>query len=291
MTVQAKASYSPFTLQLYTRLQRQYLQWCREQQRDPKDASTLLDYLAHRSAQGYSPTTLRQISAACQAWLYDEEAWKPDEQLSEFFATQQSRRRDTQPVQPFTLEMLQQVSWRSGLEGVRDRALMLVGFYGALHARELLELNIEDIEETNDGLVLHIRLGRTSRQVTIPRDGTLAPVDALEQWLEVLRKYGFTSGPVFRRIFWGRLRNQRTQVVTVNLIVKYYAEQLGYDPKRFTAGSLRAGFIKAALERGVPAEVIMQQAGISNFMSMQRLMERYKPSTTTRQLQAVSWSL
>jgi site-specific recombinase XerD len=283
-------NYSPFTLQLYTRLQRQYLQWCREKQRNPKDAATLLDYLAYRSAQGYSPVTLRQISAACQAWLHDEEAWTPDERLSELSATP-PRHRDTQPVQPFTLEMLQQVSWCSGLEGVRDRALLLVGFYGALQARELLALNIEDIEETNDGLVLHIRAGRTSRQVTIPRNGTLAPVEALKQWLEVLRKYGFTSGPVFRRVFWGRLRNQRTQVATVNLIVKHYAAQLGYDPKRFAAGSLRAGFIKAALERGVPVEVIMQQAGISSFMSMQRLLERYKPSTTTRRLQAVSWSL
>ena len=291
MTAQAKASYSPFTLQLYTRLQRQYLQWCREQQRDPKDAATLLDYLADRAAKGYSPTTIRQISAACQAWLYDEEAWKPDERLSEFFATPQPRRRDTQSVEPFTLEMLQQVSWRSGLEGVRDRALMLVGFYGALHTRELLDLNIEDIEVTSDGIVLHVRSGRTSRQVTIPRDGTLAPVEALKEWLEVLRKYGFTSGPVFRRVFWGRLRNQRTQVATVNLIVKHYAAQLGYDPKQFAAGSLRMGFIKSALEHGVPVEIIMRQAGISHFMSMQRLLERYKPSSTTRQLQAVSWSL
>jgi site-specific recombinase XerD len=291
MVANAKVNYSPFTLQLYTRLQRQYLQWCREQQRDPKDATTLLDYLADRAAQGYSPITLRQISAACQAWLHDEEAWKPDERLSEFFATPQPRRRDTLPVQPFTLEMLQQVSWRGGLEGVRDRALMLVGFYGALHARELLALDIEDIEETSDGLVLHVRAGRTSRKVTVPRNGTLAPVEALKQWLEVLRQYGFTSGPVFRRVFWGRLRNQRTQVVTVNLIVKHYAAQLGYDPKRFAAGSLRAGFIKAALERGVPVEVIMQQAGIRSFASMQRLLACYKPSETTRQPQAVSWSL
>jgi site-specific recombinase XerD len=290
MSVNAKANYSPYTLQLYTRLQRQYLQWCREQQRNPKDVATLLDYLADRSKQGYSPTTLRQISAACQAWLHDEEAWKPDERLSEFFATSQ-RRRDTLPVQPFTLEMLERVQWRSGLEGVRDRALLLVGFYGALQVRELLALNIEDIEETNDGLVLNIRLGGTSRQVTIPRSGTLQPVEALKQWLEVLRKYGFTSGPVFRRVYWGRLRNQRTQVVTVNLIVKHYAAQLGYDPKRFAVGSLRAGFIKAALERGVPVEVIMQQAGISSFATMQRLLERYKTSATTRQLQAVSWSL
>lgn len=291
MVANAKVNYSPFTLQLYTRLQRQYLQWCREQQRDPKDAATLRDYLADRAAQGYSPTTLRQISVACQAWLYDEEAWKPDELLPKLSAAPQPRRRDTQSVEPFTLEMLQQVSWRSGLEGVRDRALMLVGFYGALHARELLALNIEDIEETSDRIVLHVRAGRTSRQVTIPRDGTLAPVEALKQWLEVLRKHGFTSGPVFRRVFWGRLRDQRTQVATVSLVVKHYAAQLGYDPRRFAAGSLRMGFIKSALEHGVPVEVIMRQANISHFMSMQRLIERYKPSATTRQLQVVSWSL
>ena len=44
-----------------------------------------------------------------------------------------------------------------GLTGLRDRALLLVGFAGAFRRSELVALDVADIEETETGLLVTIR--------------------------------------------------------------------------------------------------------------------------------------
>jgi site-specific recombinase XerD len=44
----------------------------------------------------------------------------------------------------------------ANLKGLRDRALLLIGFAGALRRSELVALNIEDIEEAPDGMKITI---------------------------------------------------------------------------------------------------------------------------------------
>ena len=50
---------------------------------------------------------------------------------------------------PATAERLLAMAANTGanLKGLRDRALLLIGFAGALRRSELVALNIEDIEE------------------------------------------------------------------------------------------------------------------------------------------------
>jgi integrase len=43
------------------------------------------------------------------------------------------------------------------LKDARDRALLLVGFAGALRRSELVGLNVEDVEQVREGLILHLR--------------------------------------------------------------------------------------------------------------------------------------
>jgi len=47
---------------------------------------------------------------------------------------------------------------------VRDRALILVGFAGALRRSELVALDVDDIDEDADGLVLRIRNQKPTRR-------------------------------------------------------------------------------------------------------------------------------
>jgi hypothetical protein len=66
--------------------------------------------------------------------------------------------------------------------GSRDRALLLVGWAGAFRRSELVALVVEDLEPTDDGVVVTIRRGKTDqegagRQVGIPYGSTtLCPV-------------------------------------------------------------------------------------------------------------------
>lgn len=51
----------------------------------------------------------------------------------------------------------------SSLIGLRDRALLLIGFAAALRRSELVALDISDITETADGLKLSIRRSKTDQ--------------------------------------------------------------------------------------------------------------------------------
>jgi integrase len=87
--------------------------------------------------------------------------------------------------------------------GLRDKALILVGFAGALRRSELAAIRVEQLEQTERGLRLSIARtkGAQTTAVTIPLpygQTELCPVRALARWREVA---GITSGPVFRRIW------------------------------------------------------------------------------------------
>jgi site-specific recombinase XerC len=51
----------------------------------------------------------------------------------------------------------------AGAIGVRDRALLRLGFAAALRRSELVGLDVGDAQETTDGLVLRIRKSTTDR--------------------------------------------------------------------------------------------------------------------------------
>jgi integrase len=89
------------------------------------------------------------------------------------------------------------------LRGKRDRALLLVGFAGALRRSELAAIRFERLEKTDRGLRLTIPQTKGSQTdsvvVPLPYGRTeLCPVRALNAWLAAA---GITDGPVFRRIW------------------------------------------------------------------------------------------
>ena len=90
------------------------------------------------------------------------------------------------------------------LAGQRDRALLLLGYAGALRRSELVAIEREHVQLTHDGLRLLIPRAKgdqTGKGVSIglPRAGTpeRCPVRTLEIWLEAS---GCRYGPVFRGI-------------------------------------------------------------------------------------------
>ena len=90
------------------------------------------------------------------------------------------------------------------LAGLRDRALLLVGFAGAMRRAELAAIRVEHLAPCDRGLRLtlpHTKGERTGRgvSVAIPYGTTeLCPIRALRAWQDAA---GITAGAVFRRIW------------------------------------------------------------------------------------------
>ena len=47
---------------------------------------------------------------------------------------------------------------------LRDKSLILLGFIGAFRRSELVNINLEDVEETIEGLIIHIKASKTDQE-------------------------------------------------------------------------------------------------------------------------------
>ncbi len=161
------------------------------------------------------------------------------------------------------------------LPGKRDRALLLLGFAGAFRRSELVGLNVEDLEKTPDGMVVHIRRSKTDqegqgREVGIPPGAVDAtcPIRAVAEWSAAAK---ISSGPLFRSVNrHGQVLPRRLSGEGVAMVVKRYIEKLGYDPARFAAHSLRAGLATSAAAAGKSERAIMNQTGHRSVTTVRR---------------------
>ena len=150
--------------------------------------------------------------------------------------------------------------------GCRDRALLLLGFAGALRRSELVGLDVADVTEGTDGLTVHLRRSKTDqegagRTVGIPYGSNPAtcPVRAWRAWLEVS---GVAEGAAFRPVDrHGHIGGTRLSAQAVALVLKRHAARAGIDPGEVAAHSLRAGLATSAAAAGVPERVIAEQTG------------------------------
>jgi site-specific recombinase XerD len=139
------------------------------------------------------------------------------------------------------------------LVGLRDRALLLIGFGGALRRSELVALDVADCVETEIGLLVTIRGSKTDQEragvtIAIARGDIACPVKALRKWLDAA---GIEAGPIFRPINKaGTVRASRLTCRSVANIVKAYAGRAGFDARTFSGHSLRAGFLTSAAGKG-----------------------------------------
>jgi integrase len=145
------------------------------------------------------------------------------------------------------------------LRAVRDRAMLLVGFFGALRRSEIASLDVtgrSPIEIRDEGLLLHLTATKesaTTETIAIPRrDDELCATTAVARYLAAA---GITSGPLFRAIDKsGRVSARRLDATSVRHIL----QQRANGAHAFTPHSLRSGFITSAAKAGVPERAIQR---------------------------------
>jgi integrase len=137
--------------------------------------------------------------------------------------------------------------------GIRDRALLALGFAGAFRRSELVALQVADLEEVADGYRVTIRRSKTDQtgegaEIVIPRGLKIRPVAAVQAWLQAA---AIEDGYLFRQVHrGGHVRSWGITGRVVAEVVKQYAVAAGLDPQEFSGHSLRAGFVTSAAESG-----------------------------------------
>ena len=162
-----------------------------------------------------------------------------------------------------------------GLIGLRDRALILLGFAGAFRRSELVGLNVDDCSFGKDGLTVTLRRSKTDqegqgRRIGIPYGSNpdTCPVRTLQTWLE---QTGIADGPLFRSLNrHGMVQPHRLSSGDVARIVKKLAKRSGLDPAIYAGHSLRSGHATSAAASGASERSIMLQTGHRSVQMVRR---------------------
>lgn len=268
----AKAAKSTATIKAYASQWRAFESWCESVSAAPLPAApgVVALYLTHRAEAGSAVATMAQCLTAISRAHVSANHPSPrlDETVREVWHGIRREHGEAQeqakPLLPDALRRL--VKAGNGLAGARDRALLLLGFAGALRRAELVGLDVADVRDVaGDGLVITVRRSKTDqlgkgREVGIPygSDRMVCPVRALRAWLELAE---ISEGAIFRGARGGRLTPHRLDGRDVSRIVQRAAKRARVKPDGYSGHSLRAGLVTAASKAGKSLRSIQDQTG------------------------------
>lgn len=276
-----RASKAANTVRGYQSDWREFCAWCEGERLYPLPAlpDTVAAYIADCAALLKPGTIQRRLNAIAEA--HKAAGIEPPTHAGIVRNTLKGIRRTigTAPAQksPVLIEdvraMLDAVD--AGMIGLRDRALILLGFAGAFRRSELVALDAADCAFTRDGLTVHLRRSKTDqdsagRRVGIPYGANpeTCPVRVLQAWIE---EGGVTTGPLFRSINrHGQVQSVRLSSIDVARIVKKLAIRSGLDASKYSGHSLRAGHATSAAIAGASERSIMNQTGHRSVQMVRR---------------------
>ena len=195
-----RVSTAPATRRAYQGDVNDFLKWGG---RVPCDSMTLARYIADR-ADCHRPSTVArrvvgigQAHAACGFADPSKDALVRAVLRGVRRQLGMAQRRAAPLLRDELLAVLEQLP--TDLRGVRDRALLLLGFAGGLRRSEIVQLDIGDLAFVAEGLNVRLRHSKTDqeaagRTIAVPHGRTAAcPVGAVRGWLDASR---IQTGPV-----------------------------------------------------------------------------------------------
>jgi integrase len=250
----------------------------------PAAPETVVTYMRHLADQGHAVSTIeRAVAALCTGHTRAgfSSCWKHplvEDMRGALRRELGMRPKKKRKADDEVLRRLVAVLPAS-LLGVRDRALLTLGWTGALRRSELVALDVADVTRAPKGLEILVRESKTDQErrgeeipIFYSNDSALCPIRSLDAWLE---KSGIKSGPILRALGRDeRLGSSPLAAATVADRVKHYAKLAGLNAHEFAAHSLRRGFISTAARRGRDLDSIMVTSRHRSVSTLREYIER-----------------
>jgi site-specific recombinase XerD len=265
------ASKAPNTIRSYTADWRHFTAWCDAHELDPLPAApaTVAAYLtdlagvnAVSTIQGRTTSiSVRHKMAGHDSPTATELVRSTVRGIRRTFGVAVAKKM---PLRAADIRTLVGTLDVDTLGGLRDRALLVVGFAGAFRRSELVALDVDDIDWRGDGLVVTIRRSKTDQEgegaevgLLYGSDPSTCPVRTLRAWLDAA---AIGAGPIFRTVDRHSNVGGRMSGRAAAERVKRACGAAGLDPDRYGGHSLRAGLITSAMEGGATEHRTMKHS-------------------------------
>ena len=265
----------------------------------PTTATELARYLAHY-ADTLAITTLKQRLAALSSWHQAQGFADPTKAplvrqvLKGIRELHPDKAKQAKPLQLNVLEQIigyldqqalqaqQTENYAKHLRAVRDKALVLMGFWRAFRSDELSRLHIEHLEFVpGEGMIAYLPRSKTDRTnqgqaFRLPELQRLCPVDACRQYLVLLQQ---AAGPLFRAVNrWGMVSESSLRADSIIPLLRHLLQQAQVDDAAlYSSHSLRRGFANWANQQGWSLKQLMEHVGWRDVKSAMRYLESNDP--------------
>ncbi|MER7130098.1 tyrosine-type recombinase/integrase [Streptosporangium saharense] len=262
----------------------------------PTTAQTVTEYAAHltrapsaKTGRPLAPSSIERVLTAIRSMHKAADVVAPEtsgarkvlagrrEELALAHDPAATVRKAT-PALPAEIRQMLAGLDRASLAGMRDAALVLLGYATAARSSELAALNIGDVVETPEGLVVTVyrRKIKKHTETAVPYGSNPAtcPVRATRALVAALGEHGRTAGPLLVRMdrhgrlappirrggaTIGDLEGRMTAEAVADVVTRLaQAANLAGD---WSGHSLRRGFATAARRQGHALERIGRHGG------------------------------
>jgi site-specific recombinase XerD len=156
---------------------------------------------------------------------------------------------------------------KNEIKKIRNKALILVGFAGGFRRSELVNIKLDDLEFTKEGLKIFIQRSKTDQSgegmtKAIPyfKNKNFCPVVSIKNWIEIIKNK--TNLLIF---------DITDKMVAV--LIKKYLQKAGFDNTKYSGHSLRSGFATVAADHGADEKSIMNITGHKSSSMVRRYIK------------------
>ena len=276
----------------------------------PADPDTVVFYLLNQAGQEQKKSTLNNMRWAIDTTHQQHGLTAPSDdpevkqQIKGLFRTMAEQRPEqvTQSKKkPITINQIRIMDFPKGVLGLRDKALLLLGFATGMRRSELAAVRKDHIEETEYGLRIRIprsksdqlgdgdsvdvimaAMGRNQKHCPVATVKELMVENPHEHLFMRIRRVNTPEGYRKSKMFLepNRFIDRPLDGNGVYRIVKKYGAQVGLAPKDLGGHSLRAGCATYLLEKEVPPAAVQKQMRHKSFNTTQQ----YNRGETARAL-------
>ncbi|MCV2877655.1 tyrosine-type recombinase/integrase [Sedimentimonas flavescens] len=277
-----EGAYSPATMRSYYSDVEAFETWCRENGISapfPASVETVCAFLGDQGRSKASSTVRRRLYAIRKVHRL---LGLPDPTYDEEINLAFRRVRRSKLVRPKQAKGMTRAYLDRFLNsepdtpwGLRNRAMLSLGYELLTRRSELVALRLEDIEVRDDG-TLRVLIRRSKADPF--GEGRIAftslrTAGLVREWLE-WRGEGIDW--LFCPIYQGKPINRSLETTTVKRVVKNAAKRVGLDPEdvdAFSGHSMRVGAAQDLLKRGFDTAAIMRAGGWKSINVLARYLE------------------
>ena len=283
-----EGAYAPNTLRSYRVDFEIFEAWCISAGKRPLPASprTVAAFIAHQQ-DSVGATTLRRRQAAIRKIHRLLRLPNPADDEDVVIAIRRAKRaKGSRPQQALGLTEAMRdrliAAAPDTLAGLRNVALLSVGYDTLCRRAELCALRLEDTAAMADGSRSILIRRAKNDPFADGRLGLMSPqsVAHMERWIKAA---GIEGGWIFRRVSSdGRVGDAPLDPASINRILKAMAHEASIDPaqiKRLSGHSMRVGAAQDMMAAGLGILPIMQAGGWKSLSVVSRYVEHAELTT------------